>query len=156
MSKNLQSETGQAEDMIRAYVQFGCAEIHAMGLFYKANAEIENGMIDVGDREILEKQTQKIEQYQKDIDAFANLRRSIMRKLFSMFDGDKDMWCQAKHLGIGAMTLFEAYEASDNDMELMMLCIEANKAFTSAMSRFLGMEITDCSACFADMLKGEM
>lgn len=156
MSKNLQSETGQAEDMIRAYVQFGCAEIHSMGLFYKANAEIENGMIDVGDREILEKQTQKIEQYQKDIDAFANLRRSIMRKLLSMFDGDKDMWCQAKHLGIGAMTLFEAYEASDNDMELMMLCIEANKAFTSAMSRFLGMEITDCSACFADMLKGEM
>lgn len=155
MSKNLQSETGQAEDMIRAYVQFGCAEIHAMGLFYKANAEIENGMIDVGDKEVLEKQTQKIEQYQKDIETYANLRRSVMRKLFSMFDGNKDMWCQAKHLGIGAMTLFEAYEASDNDMELMMLCIEANKAFTNAMSRFLGMEITDCAACFADMLKAK-
>ena len=155
MSKNLQSETGQAEDMIRAYVQFGCAEIHAMGLFYKANAEIENGMIDVGDKEVLETQTNKIEQYQKDIETYANLRRSVMRKLFSMFDGDKDMWCQAKHIGIGTMTLFEAYEASDNDMELMMLCIEANKAFTSAMSRFLGMEITDCAACFADMLKGE-
>ena len=155
MSKNLQSETGQAEDMIRAYVQFGCAEIHAMGLFYKANAEMENGMIDVGDTNVLLEHTEKIEQYQNDIEQYANLRRSVMRKLFSMFDGNKDMWCQAKHLGIGAMTLFEAYEASDNDMELMMLCIEANKAFTSAMSRFLGMEITDCAACFADMLKGD-
>ncbi len=155
MSKNLQSETGQAEDMIRAYVQFGCAEIHAMGLFYKANAEMENGMIDVGDTNVLLEHTEKIEQYQNDIEQYANLRRSVMRKLFSMFDGNKDMWCQAKHIGIGAMTLFEAYEASDNDMELMMLCIEANKAFTSAMSRFLGMEITDCAACFADMLKGD-
>lgn len=155
MSKNLQSETGQAEDMIRAYVQFGCAEIHAIGLFYKANAEMENGMIDVGDTNVLLEHTEKIEQYQNDIEQYANLRRSVMRKLFSMFDGNKDMWCQAKHLGIGAMTLFEAYEASDNDMELMMLCIEANKAFTSAMSRFLGMEITDCAACFADMLKGD-
>lgn len=149
------SETGMAEDMIRAYVQFGCAEIHAIGLFYKANAEMENGMIDVGDTNVLLEHTEKIEQYQNDIEQYANLRRSVMRKLFSMFDGNKDMWCQAKHLGIGAMTLFEAYEASDNDMELMMLCIEANKAFTSAMSRFLGMEITDCAACFADMLKGD-
>ena len=57
--------------------------------------------------------TEKIEQYQKDIEQYANLRRSIMRKLFAMFDGDKDMWCQAKHLGIGAITLFEAYEASE-------------------------------------------
>ena len=149
------SETGMAEDMIRAYVQFGCAEIHAMGLFYKANAEMENGMIDVGDTNVLLEHTEKIEQYQNDIEQYANLRRSVMRKLFAMFDGNKDMWCQAKHIGIGAMTLFEAYEASDNDMELMMLCIEANKAFTSAMSRFLGMEITDCAACFADMLKGD-
>lgn len=153
--KNKMSETGMAEDMIRSYVQFGCAEIHAQGLFYKANAEIENGIIDVGDAEVLQKQTEKIAQYQRDINTYANLRRAVMRKLFGMFDGDKDMWCQAKHLGIGAMTLFEAYEASDNDMELMMLCIEANKAFTSAMSRFLGMEITDCAACFADMLKGD-
>lgn len=155
MSKNNFSETGQAEDMIRAYVQFGCAEIHAMGLFYKANAEMENGLIDVENAEVLQSQIEKINQYQNDIDVYADLRRKVMRSLFEMFDGDKDMWCQAKHLGIGAMTLFEAYEASDDDVNLLSMCIEANKAFTSAMSRFLGMEITDCSACFADMLKGE-
>lgn len=77
-----------------------------------------------------------------------------MRKLFSMFDGDKDMWCQAKHLAIGAMTLFEAYEASENDAELLMMCVEANKAFTGAMSRFLGVGIQDCAACLSDALRG--
>lgn len=156
MSKNVYSETGMAEDMIRSYVQFGCAEIHAMGLFFKANAEIENGMIDVADAEVLARQTEKIEQYQNDIETYANLRRGIMRKLFDMFNGDKDMWCQMKHLGIGAMTLFEAYEASDNDVNLLVMCIEANKAFTSAVSRFLGIEITDCAACLSDALKGEL
>lgn len=153
MSKNNYSEIGIAEELIRSYVQFGCAEIHAIGLFYKANAEIENGLIDVSDADILSKHAEKAEQYQKDIDTYANLRRSVMRCLFDMFNGDKDMWCEAKHLGIGAMQLFEAYEASDNDMTLLMLCIDANKAFTSAMSRFLGTEITDCASCFSDMLK---
>lgn len=154
--KNQNSEVGMAEDMIRSYVQFGCAEIHAMGLFYKANAEIENGLIDVEDSDVLSAHAEKVEQYQKDIETYANLRRTVMRSLFEMFDGDKNMWCQAKHLGIGAMTLFEAYEASDNDTNLLALCIEANKAFTHAMSRFLGAEIDDCAACLSDFLKGEL
>lgn len=76
-----------------------------------------------------------------------------MRKLFEMFDGDKDMWCQAKHLGIGAMCLFEAYEGSD-DPDLLAMAYEANKEFISAMSRFLGIEWTDCASCFSDYLKG--
>lgn len=156
MSKNVSSEVGIGEDMIRSYVQFGCAEIHAMGLYFKANAEIENGLIDVSDSDVLNEQIAKTEQYQKDVDTYANLRRAVMRKLFEMFEGDKDMWCQAKHLGIGAMTLFEAYEASDNDPTLLMMCIEANKAFTHAISRFLGADIDDCSACLSDFLKGEL
>jgi len=154
MAANKMSESGQAEDLIRSYVQFGCAEIHAKGLYEKADAELENGLIDVEDEEVLQKQLEKLEQYKEDITTYANLRRGIMRKLFSMFDGNREMWCQAKHLGIGAMTLFEAYQASDDDPELLMMCIEANKAFTFAMSRFLGTELTSCAACFADALKG--
>jgi hypothetical protein len=53
------------------------------------------------------------------------------------------------------MTLFEAYQASDDDAELLHMAYEANEAFTNAMSRFLGVEITSCAACFADALKGE-
>lgn len=152
--KNKFSETGMAEDMIRSFVQFGAAEIHAMNLYYKSTAELENGLVDVEDSEVLQKQLEKCEQYQMDIETYANLRRSVMRSLFEMFDGDKDTWCLVKHLGIGAMTIFEAYEASDNSAELLNLAYEANKAFVNAMSRFLGVEITDCAACFADAMKG--
>lgn len=154
MATNRMSETGMAEDMIRSYVQFGCAEIHAKGLYEKATAELDNGLIDVTDEEVLQKQLEKVEQYREDIETYANLRRGIMRKLFDMFDGNKEMWCQAKHLGIGAMTLFEAYQASDNDVELLSMCMDATRAFNKAISRFLGAEITDCSACLSDYLKG--
>lgn len=152
--KETMSEVGFAEDLIRSYVQFGCAEIHAMTLYYKATAEAENGLIDVEDSEVLAKHIEKIEQYKEDIDSYANMRRKIMRKLFSLFDGDKDMWCQAKHLGIGAMTLFEAYEGSDDDVELLTMAYEANKEFVKAMTRFIGVEITDCASCLSDILKG--
>ena len=138
MSRNSMSETGQAEDMIRSFVQFGSAEIHAKGLYEKATAELENGYVNVEDNEVLQKHLDKCEQYRLDIETYANLRRSVMRKLFSMFDGDKDAWCLVKHLGIGAMTLFEAYEA-----------------IVLAMTRFLGVEISDCAACLSDSLKGE-
>lgn len=155
MSKNRLSETGMAEDEIRAFVQFGAAEIHAMNLYYKATAEMENGLIDVENNEVVQSHLEKCEQYQKDIDTYANLRRSTMRHLFQMFEGDKDVWCLVKHLGIGAMTVFEAYEASDNDLELLNIAYEANKAFVHAISRFLGIEITDCAACLSDSLKGD-
>lgn len=154
MGRNKDSEVGQAEDMIRAFVQFGAAEIHAKGLYEKTTAELENGIVNVEDNEVLQKHLDKCEQYRLDIETYANLRRSVTRKLFNMFDGDKDTWCLVKHLGIGAMTLFEAYEASDNDLELLNMAYEANKAFVSALSRFLGIEVTDCAACFADAMKG--
>ena len=154
MGRNKDSEVGQAEDMIRAFVQFGAAEIHAKGLYEKTTAELENGYINVEDNEVLQKHLDKCEQYRLDIETYANLRRSVTRKLFEMFDGDKDTWCLVKHLGIGAMTLFEAYEASDNGLELLNMAYEANKAFVLAMTRFLGVEISDCAACLSDSLKG--
>ena len=156
MSQNRLTETGMAEDLIRSFVQFGAAEIHAMNLYYKSQAEVENELIDVNNTDILSRQLEKIEQYQRDIEVYAQLRRSVMRYLFEMFEGEKDVWCLVKHLGIGAMTVFEAYEASENDLELLNLAYEANRAFVEAMSRFLGIEITDCAACFSDAMKGEL
>lgn len=155
MAVNTNSEVGQAEDLIRSYVQFGCAEIHAMGLYFKVTAEMENGLVDVSIPAVLNECLEKADAYQEDIATYAGLRRDIMRKLLSMFEnGNKDMWCQAKHLGIASMTLFEAYQASDDDPELLNLAYEANKAFVKAVSRFLGVEITDCAACLSDALKG--
>lgn len=146
---------GAAEDIIRAFVQVGCAELHAKTLLEKANAELENGLIDIYDTAKVQKQTEKITYITEEIDNLSSLRRSLMLRLFEMYDGDKSWWCMVKHLGIGAYTLFEAYQASDNDSELLDMALAANRRFISALTQFLGLEITECAACFADALKGK-
>ena len=154
--KNPMSEVGIAEDLIRSYIQFGCAEIHAKSLYEKTIAELNNGLIDVENADVRNAHLERAEMFKDDINAYASLRRDVMRKLLELFpNGDKSMWCQAKHLGIGMMTLFEAYQGSDDDVELLHMAYEANEAFTLAMSRFLGVEISSCAACFADSIKGE-
>ena len=157
MAKNVKSEVGAGEDLLRAIVQMGAAEIHAMGLYYKTTDEMENGLVNVDDPNVLQKQIEKAEQYQEDIETYATLRRRMTTALMDMVgteDANKDMWCMVKHLGLSMMQCFEAYENSDNNLELLNLAYEANKAFTLAVTRFLGIEITSCSACFSDALKG--
>ena len=149
---NIQSD-GTAEDLIRSFVQVGCAEVHAKTLLEKYNAELENGIIDIYDKKIVDKQLEKIDDITQEINDLAELRRGIMLHLFDMYKGDKDYWCVVKHLGIGAYTLFEAYQASDDNNDLLNLAVEANKRFIKALSHFLGVEVTECAACFADILK---
>lgn len=146
----------KAEDMIRAITQFGCAEIHAKTLYEKAVAELENGLVNVDDSEVLSAQLEKIERIKDEINMFADLRRKAMVALYEMYDGgDREYWCLVKHLGIGAMCAFEAYEGSDNDPSLLDLAKEANESFVHAVSVFIGTEVTDCAACLGDFLKGK-
>lgn len=151
---NIQSD-GQAEDLIRAFVQLACAEGHLKTLMEKATAQLEGGIIDVFDDDAVANQTEKINELEDELTMTAELRRSVMLRLFEMYDGDKDYWCMVKHLGVAAYNLFEVYQASDGDMELLTMAFEANKRFIRALTRFLGTEITDCASCFADFLKGE-
>ena len=157
MSKNVNSEVGAAEDLLRSIVQMGCAEIHAQTLYYKTTSELDNGIVDISDNEAVQKHIEKIEMFREDIEDYANLRRRMMKVLFDMFeDGDKTMWCQIKHLGVCAYTAFETYQASEQDPELLLIAYDANKAFVKAVTRFLGIEIGDCASCLTDALKGEM
>lgn len=155
MAKNIHSSDGMAEDMIRAFVQVGCAESHLKTLLEKALAELENGLIDVEKPDVLNAQTEKITEITEEINLNAELRRSIMLKLFEMYKGDKSYWCMVKHLGVAAYTMFEVYQASDDDPALLEMAMTANKRFIKAMSRFLGTEITECAACFSDLIKAK-
>lgn len=146
--ENPHSSDGIAEDLIRSFVQFGTAEMHLKTLVEKTLAKIENPSPDDPD-DLME----QLVGYEDQMEEVASLRRKAMLTLFEMYNGNKDAWCLVKHLGIGAMQMFEAYQASDNDVEFFNLWVESNKAFTKALCVFLGVEITDCSACFADMLK---
>lgn len=157
MGRNKESEVGSAEDLLRAVVQMGAAEIHAMGLYYKTVAEMENGLVDVDDNEVVQKYLARAEMYREDIETCAVLRRQMTTALKDMVgteEANKDMWCMVKHLGLSMMQCFEAYENSDNNLALLNLAYEANKAFTKAVTRFLGVEISDCAACFSDAMKG--
>lgn len=148
--KNIQSD-GIAEDLIRAFVQVGCAENHAKTLLEKFDAELTL----LTDEEAIDKKIDEIQDITEEIDELAELRRSMMLKLFNMYDGSKDYWCMVKHMGIASMTAFEAYQASDDDTELLNMALEANKRFIKALSHFLGTEPTSCAACFADVLKAK-
>lgn len=148
---NVHSSDGIAEDVIRAFVQYGSAEMHLKTLVEKTIAKIENPEPGEDTNVLLS----KLEEYETQLDETASLRRKTMLSLFELYDGDKDAWCLVKHLGIGAMQIFEAYQASNKDVTLFNLWMESNKAFIKALCVFLGVEITDCAACFADMLKGE-
>lgn len=153
--KNEHSSSGYAEDLIRGIVQVGCAELHVKTLIEKVKAEMENGLIDVSNTEVLVTHQEKYKDYIEELKNLAQIRRGSMLRLYELFEGDKDAWCLVKHLGVGAMCIFEAWEGSEDDMALYELAMDANKAFIRALSRFMGMELTECAACFSDMLKAE-
>ena len=155
MAENKNSSDGLAEDLIRAFVQIGCAESHLKTLLEKSLSQMENGLIDVEKPGVLQAHTEKLEDIASEIEANAQLRRRMMLKLFEMYDGDKDYWCLVKHLGVGAFTAWEVYQASDDDPELLDMAMEANKRFINALSHFLGMEVVECAACFADLIKAK-
>lgn len=156
MARNTNSSSGMAEDLIRAFVQMGCAEVHLKTLYEKAIAQLENGLIDVEDPEVLNKQTEKLDTIREDLIETARLRRQMMLKCFGLFDGgDKDVWCMVKHLGISNMCAWETWQASDDDPELLSIAIDSNKLFTKYLTMFLGMEITSCASCLSDALKAK-
>lgn len=151
--KNPMSSSGIGEDLIRAFVQLSASEMHLKTLYEKTIAEIENGIADMSDEKVRNAMMEKANTYLSDIEDVANLRRQTMRCLYDIFEGDKDVWCMVKHLGTANMQLWEAWQASDDNPELIQLAMESNRMFVRYITQFLGMEITDCAACLSDMLK---
>ena len=105
--------------------------------------------------EIIPDNLEKIEALKDEIDDYANIRRSQMLYLYNSFGGkgDREQWCLVKHLSMAMYTAFEAYQASDRDPELLNIALEINKKFIEACTKFLGVEITSCASCFADIMK---
>lgn len=146
---------GIAEDLLRSIVQLSCSELHAKTLYEKFTAELENGLIDTDNKEVVDKQIDKIQDALADLNELAQLRRKAMLTLFNIYDGDKSYWCQIKHLGAAAYTMMECYLSSDDDTELLELAMDVNRAFVRAVSHFIGVEITDCAACLSDILRAK-
>jgi len=152
--ENKHSTDGIAEDLIRSFVQITSAELHAKTLLEKRVSELENGLIDLETE--LESQLQKITECKEEIIILAEIRRADMLYLFELYGscGDKEKWCTVKHLASAMMTAFEAWQASASDEALLSAALTKNKLFIKALTQFLGVEVTECAACFADIIKG--
>lgn len=149
--ENKYASEGIAEDIIRSFVNIACSELHEKTLLEKKQSIVEN-ILD----EDLEKILGEISAHKENIENLANIRRKTMKVLFDLYkDGDIEQWCNIKHQGMAMYTMFEAWQASDDNVELYTLYIEMNKVFISTMSKFLGITITDCASCFSDILKVE-
>ena len=150
--ENKHSTDGMAEDMIRSFVQMAVLEMHAKTLLEKRVSELENGMVD---EDKIEAQLETIKGLESEIHELAEIRRGDMLYLYELYgsEGDKEKWCTVKHSGIAMMTAFEAWQASDHDSFLLSTALKKNQYFIKAISEFLGVEITECAACFADILK---
>lgn len=153
---NPHSSDGIAEDLIRSFVQVAAAELHAKTILEKRVSELESGLVEVDDADVLAAHLGAIEAAKDNIDEFAECRRRDMRYLYELFEesGDREQWCTVKHLAMAMITAFEVYQASEKDMRLLNMALDKNRLFTRAVSRFIGVEVTDCASCLADMLKG--
>ena len=154
--KNKYSTDGIAEDLIRSFIQMACAELHAKTLIEKRMSEIDNGIGDIGVN------LAEVDDLKDELAEYAQIRRDDMRKLFELYKPenskedkrDEEQWCMVKHLGLVMCTAFEVYQASDNDPDFLNSALQKNKVFIKALAKFIGVEITDCASCFADILKG--
>lgn len=148
-------QDGASEDLIRSFQQLACAEGHYKTLIEKYQSELENGLIDVGDDKVRNDHLEKLNSAVEELGLLAELRRGVMLRVMNAYDGDKNYWCLVKHLSMAEYTLFEAYQASDSDAELLNLYLTANARFVTVITRWLKTEITSCASCLGDILKGE-
>lgn len=156
IGNNPHTSDGIAEDIIRSFIQLASMEMHYKTLIEKSVSELENGIVNVDSMETVVKQEEIIKMLREDLALAAQLRRDDMLLLYEMYGskGDKRRWCNVKHLSIAMMTAFEAYQASDDNTRLFNSYLAKNRMLIKELSIFLGVEITECAACFADALKG--
>ena len=142
--KNIDSSLGYIEDLIRCAQQLCCTEGHLESLVENTLSAMENGIEtkinvkDVSDM-LLE---------------VSDLRRKAMRVITQNFDTDTSVYCLVKHTLNAEYLAYEAYVGSDDDNDLLAIWQDTRKQFVKAFSMWTGMEITDCSACLNDFLKG--
>lgn len=153
--ENKHSSDGIAEDIIRSFTQLTCSEGHYKTLIEKRLSEFENGMVKENE---ITKTRNEIEEMKQELSDCAQIRREEMLYLYTLYGGkgNKNYWCLVKHLSLGMYTAFEAWQASDDDPDLLYFYKLINQRFIHVLTKFLGITVTECASCFGDILKAEL
>jgi len=152
---NLHTSSGVAEDLIRGLQNLVALEAHYLTDLLKYQSQIDQNLVD-GD-EIMST-IESIEFSQEMLTNITMLRRAEMKRLKSMFkdeEGDDSYWCSVKHLLGVTMFLTEVWQGTNDDDDFDAM-VKANELLIYTMTKFLGVEITSCAACFSDMLKANV
>lgn len=143
---------GMAEDMLRAITQLICAEGHYKTLIEKYDSELNNGLI--GEDDAVD-YVAKINDAVDELQAVSEERRALMLALMGRYpNADKTMWCSVKHLLHAEYCAFEAYQATDNEAGALSAWLRIRRRTVKAITLWLGVEVTECSSCLSDILKG--
>lgn len=153
---NKHSTDAITEDVIRSFVQVSASELHLKTLVEKRDSELDNDLVDFEEISFQEF-VENIEDLKEELIRVAAVRRELMLYIYRLHGGvgDKERWCQIKHYGMASITIFEAWQADPKCELLYNHWQELNALFVGSLSRFLGIEITECASCFGDMMKGE-
>jgi len=149
--ENQNSTDGFYEDIIRSIVQMSAMELHLKTLIEKIFSELQTAEV-----EQMVLLNQELSDLKTELAEVTDVRREDMLLLYGLFGcvGDAKQWCSVKHYAMASITAFEVYQADASALAFDQWQ-RKNSLFIRSLSKFLGIEVTECAACFGDIIKAE-
>ena len=152
---NKNSSSGVAEDALRAIREARALENHQFTLMMELDSKWKDSLnADELDTDALERVMEDVRESVEDMLKISQIRRKRMKYATDIFNnkGDEKKWCSIKHvLGLIEST-FEIWQA-DPTPENFEDLVDVNELTIKFITKWLGVEITSCAACFGDILK---
>ena len=161
---NKHSSTGIVEDLLTNIMHLCAIEYHLNILIRKY--EDENKFIynmeatefqSTSDLEEIENNQEKLMGLVMLLNEVTANRRKAMLKLkeSAQDGGNPDLWCLVKHVLTASVTAFEVFQNNVLDRELEEIWLNQSRVANQVIAGFLGYEVTPCSACLSDQMRGE-
>ncbi|MDD6383960.1 MAG: hypothetical protein PUG13_00875 [Streptococcus hyointestinalis] len=156
------SSVGKVEDMLTQIKNMIAIEYHLNILVKKYEDQIEFWYMGGDTSELTDEEKKELSKTEDNL-FFAETeliditgsRREAMKALLALANesGNKDLWCTLKHALIAEITAFEVWQVDLKDIKSKDRFLDAERRTNRFVARFLGYEVTACSACLADQLE---
>lgn len=150
-----------AEDLITEIMNQVASEYHLSILIRKYEDQLtywyNDGDVELGGKE--EEEADKLDGniywITQLLQQVTDTRRNTMKLLkdCATSHGNPDTWCLLKHVLVATITAFEVWQVN-YDEKAKQVFLEQSRIANQVVAMFLGYEVTPCSACLTDQLKG--